>query len=86
MKLNPNFITQDIGDVQYLVSGGMDGFNGIVKSNSSAAFIVDCLKDETTKEEIVKAVEDKYDASHEVIEKDVDKILEKLRSIGALQE
>jgi hypothetical protein len=52
----------------------------------TAGFVVDCLKEETTKEAIVEKMLAKYDATREVIEADVDKILGKLRSINALDE
>ena len=86
MKLKNAFITQKMGDTQIMVSAEKNGFSGMVRSNASAAFIVDCLKNETTKEAIVDAMFEKYDAPRDVLEKDVDGILGKLRSIGALEE
>lgn len=86
MKLNSNFITQDFDNEQIMVSTDTSGFSGLVRSNDTAAFIVNCLKKDTTKEEIVEAVYDKYDANRETIAKSVDEILGKLRSIGALDD
>ena len=48
MKLKREFITQQIGDRQYMVASGTSSFKGMISSNSTAAFIVDCLKEETT--------------------------------------
>ena len=86
MKLKDSFITQDIDGTQFMVAVGETSFNGIVRSNKTAAFIVDCLKTETTKEQIVDEMCAKYDAPKKRIEADVEKILEKLRGIGALDE
>lgn len=86
MKLKEGFITHDSGNEQIMVSAGNTKFNGLVKSNSTAAFIVDCLKSETTEDKIVEKMLEKYDASVEIISADVKKILDKLRSIGALDE
>lgn len=86
MKLKDGFVTHDMGGEQIMVSTGSTAFSGLVRSNGTAAFIVDCLKEETTREEIIAKMLDKYDASEEVISADVDKILEKLRSIKALDE
>ena len=86
MKLTDGFITHEMGDQQVLVAAGDTDFNGLVRSNKAAAFIVDCLQEETTKEAIVDAMTAKYDAPKEVIERDVEAILDKLRSIGALDE
>ena len=86
MKLKDTFITQEIEDTQFLVAVGEASFTGIVKSNKTAAFIVDSLKEETTKERIVDAMCAKYDAPRERIEADVEIVLNKLRGIGALDE
>ena len=86
MKLKDSFITQEIEDTQFMVAVGETSFTGIIKSNKTAAFIVDRLKEETTKEQIVDAMCRKYDAPRERIEADVEKILDKLRSVGALEE
>ena len=86
MKLKPDFITQYIEDTQFLVSVSRDSFNGIVRNNKTAAYIVDCLKQETTKEEIIDAMSAKYDAPRDTIRADVEKIIEELRSINALEE
>ena len=86
MKLNDSFVTQDIDGTQFMVAVGDSSFNGIVRSNGTAAFIVDCLKTETTKEQIVDAMCAKFDAPRERIETDVEAVLNKLRGIGALDE
>lgn len=81
-----DLITQNIGSTQFVVPIGAEAFSGILRNNETAAFIVDCLKEETTKEQIVDAMCAEYDAPRERIEADVEKILDKLRSIGALNE
>ena len=86
MKLKSNFITQNVDDTQFLVPVGAEAFSGIVRSNRTAAFIVDCLKKETTEEQIVDAMCARYDAPRECIAADVREILGTLRGIGALDE
>ncbi len=86
MKLKDTFITQDIDGTQFMVAVGETSFTGIVKSNKTAAFIVDRLKEETTKAQIVDAMCAKYDAPRDRIEADVETVLNKLRGIGALDE
>lgn len=84
MKLKKGFVTHNSNGEQILVAA--DGsFNGIAKSNKTAAFIVDCLKEETTKEEIIDKMVQVYDAPRETIEKDVTKIIEQLNAIGAIE-
>lgn len=86
MKLKSNFITQNIDDTQFLVPLGADAFSGIVRSNKTAAFIVDCLKTETSEDAIVDSMCEKYDAPRERIAADVRKVLDTLRGIGAIEE
>lgn len=86
MKLKDDFVTQTIDDTQFLVAVGADSFSGIVRSNPTAAFIVDMLKEGTTEEAVVDAMCAKYDAPREVISEDVREILDTLRGIGAIEE
>ena len=86
MKLKDDFITQDIDDTQFLVPVGAEAFSGIVRSNKTAAFIVNCLKEETMETAIVDAMCANYDAPRETIAADVAEILGKLRSINAIEE
>ena len=86
MKLKSDVIVQDVEDAQFLVPLGHQAFNGIVKSNKTAAFIVNCLREGTTAEAITDAMCRRYDAPRETIAADVEEILNTLRSIGALEE
>ena len=86
MKLRDSFVTRDMGDVQIMVGVGNSAFSGLVRSNKTAAFIVEQLKADTTKEQLLAALLEKYDVEASVAEKDIDMVLEKLRSIGALDD
>lgn len=86
MKLKHDFIIQDIEETQFLVPVGAESFQGIVRNNQTAAFIVDCLREETTEEAIVDAMLDRYAVDRETVTADVKEILEKLRGINALKE
>lgn len=85
MRLKDTFVTQEIDGEQVMVEAG-GGFSGMVRSNATAAFIIDQLKSDTTKAEILDAMCRKYDASREVMDRDVDCVLASLRKIGALEE
>ena len=86
MKLKNGFVTHEMYGEQIMVATGEARFSGLVRSNATAAFIVDCLKTETTRDAIVAAMLEKYDASEDRIAADVDKVIASLRSIGALDE
>ena len=85
MKLKDNFITHETDGEQIMVASG-GSFAGMVRSNATAAFIVDCLKTDTTEAEILDKMLGKYDADAEVMAKDIKAIIEKLRKIGAIDE
>ena len=84
MKLKKEFITYDMDDKQIMVSTDTKLFSGMIRSNATGAYIIECLKNETTKEEIVEKMLKQFDADKEVISKDVQKVIDKLSSIGAL--
>ena len=86
MKLKSDFLSQDIDDVRFLVPVGTESLHGIVRLNKTAAFIVDCLKEETTEKKIVDSMCEKYDAPRDVMTEDTKNVLETLRKIGALEE
>lgn len=85
MKLKEQFITQDIDDTQVMVSTDNKLFSGIVRSNKSAAFIVNCLKEDTTIDEIVSKMQEKYDGPEAVMRRDAEMVVSKLDSIGAIE-
>jgi len=85
MKLKKVFITQDVDDTQVMVSTDNKLFSGIIRSNKTGAFIVNCLKENTTIDEIVKKMQEIYDGPEEVMRKDAEMIVFKLDSIGALE-
>ncbi len=84
MKLKKEFVTHESGGEQIMVSTDTSAFSGLVRSNHTAAFIVDCLKSETTQEQIVDAMAAEYDAPRDVIAQDVARIIKTLRRIGAI--
>jgi len=86
MKLRDGFITHESGMEHIMVTAGNVDFNGMIRSNKTAGFIIECLKTDVTKEDIVTKLLEKYDAPREQIEKDVEKVLEQLRVIGAIHD
>lgn len=85
MKLKDTYITHDSDGEQILLDTS-SSFAGLIRSNKTAAFIVECLKEDTTEEKIVEAMLEKYDAPKDVLAKDVSDVIEKLRKVGALNE
>ena len=86
MKLKETFVTQQIDDTYVMLDTEKSVFNGIINGNKSAGFIVECLKEEVTKEEIIEKMLNKYDAPVDIITEDVNKIIGTLKKLGAINE
>ena len=88
MKLKQGFITQDYRGEQLMVQvgRGRNAFHGLVRSNETAAFIVNCLKRETSEAELLRALTETYEVDEQRAAAGLRNILEKLRGIGALEE
>ena len=87
MILDSNYITYMLDDTQIMLATGdaASKFNGLARANETAAFIVNCLKEETTREEIIaKMVAEFEGCTEEFAARDVDMVVGKLQEIGAL--
>lgn len=86
MKLNDHFISHKMNDSCILIPGSNAGFSGVVKGNGTLGVILELLKSETTREQIISVMKERFNAPEGAIEKDVDRALSELRGIGALDE
>ena len=88
MKLKKGFVTYVSDGEQLMVAAGPASklFHGMVKSNETAAFIVDRLKKETTVDQITDALLETYDVPREIAKRDTEQVIDTLRSIGAIDE
>ncbi len=77
MELNEEKIAVPVGDNASI-------FQGVIKLNETAAFILNLLKQETSEEAIVGALLSEYDADKETIEKDVKKYITKFTDMGLI--
>lgn len=86
MKLKQGFVVHTMGKETVLTAAGAAGFNGVVRCNVTAGFVVEHLKEETTEEALVAAMLDAFDATPEQAAEAVAKVLAQVRDIGALDE
>lgn len=88
MKLKCDFVSQNISGEGEMSEAmvGLDTkvFNGLVKCNQTAATIMDLLKEEITRDQLINEMCNRYEAPRELIERDEDKVLEDLKKCGAL--
>ena len=88
MKLKKTFVTHTVAGSQIMVPVGESAKNlrGFVRSNETAAFIVDLLKKDTSIDEMVSAVCGEYDADLQQAEAAVQYVIDQLRKLNALEE
>lgn len=86
MKLSKDFLLHHNGEESLVVSTGNAAFAGLVRTNKTAARILDCLVKGADREQIIEDLTARYDAPREQITVDVDHILEQLRRIGAIDD
>ncbi len=86
MKLRDEFVTVLNGDDFVTVSTDTEPFSDMIRGNETAALIMKCLEEETDIEKNTDRIFAEYNAEKSLIRKDVEEIIEKLRSIGAIDE
>lgn len=86
MKLNQNFIIHNMGEETLLVPTAEAPFHGLVQGNSTVEFILNCLQNETTEEDIFAELSKEYKGSVNDMREDVASVIAQLRKIGAIDE
>ncbi len=86
MKLNKEFLLHNTNNESILVPTGNAEFSGVVRGNTTLGAVLELLTSEITEGELIAKMDSRYDAPAETIEKDVKKVLQELRKIGALDE
>ena len=86
MKIKDIFEEELIGTDKVMVSLDNNVLNGIVRANETASYIISCLKQDTTEDNIVFSICEKYNVGIELARKGVVKILSQLRELNLLEE
>lgn len=84
MKLKEGIITHTNEDGFMLIGSGSDSFNGIIKLNKTGEYLVSCLKEETTIEEILEKFKAKYNATEDEIKDGVIGAINQLKEVNAI--
>lgn len=88
MKLKYDFIINDIAGqkVAIAVSDNVKYYSRFIKINDTGAYIMEKLKDDTTVQEIVKAIKTDFEVSADQnIEQMVNNFIEKLKEADVLE-
>ena len=86
MKLKDTFVQHNMDGQTVIVPTAGADFHGLIQGNKTLAVIADCLKQDTTEEEIVDTLCARFDGDREAIKADVAEAIKKLKEIGAIDE
>ena len=86
LKLNQHFLAHDVAGQTVIVPTADASFHGLVQGNKTLSAIVECLSADTTEQEIVNNLCDRFDGNRADIEADVHEAVNRLREIGAIDE
>ena len=88
MKLKKGVLISEYNGGHIVVAAGDAGkiFNGMIKINKSAAFIIELLKNETDIEKLTTALCEKYEVDRKTAMENVITTVETIRKTGLLEE
>ena len=86
MKLKKEIVTIVDNGESMTVSTDTKLFSGIIKGNDTATFLLKCLEEDVSMEDLVKKICDEYEADPDVVKTDIETIIDRLRSINAIEE
>lgn len=88
MKLKKGIVTNSIDGESFAIATGKAAkdFNGLIKNNSSSAFIFELLKKEQSIDSIVSAMMDKYEVDEAVVRADVEELIALLKSKNLIED
>ena len=88
MKIRDELTLQKDGDQYFLVESGDEEKALFIDSNSTASFVLDILAQSNgnvTQEDIIEQIIKCYDVEREIIKKDLDTLVDKMRVAGILE-
>lgn len=87
MKIKDGFARRNIAGSEIVVPVGKTAmqFNGMITLNETGAFIWDCLKEDTTEEDIVSRLLEEYNVEEQKAAADVDKFITLLNDNNLLE-
>lgn len=86
MKLNDEFLLHNMGNETLLVPTANAKFHGLVQGNKTVEVILSCLSKDTTEEEILSVLKERFDGDEDLMKEDIADVVQRLRDIGAIDD
>ncbi len=86
MKIREGFILRKVAKQYVVVATGKASkdFHGMIRLNSSAAYVFNLLKQEREEAELVQALMEEYGITEEIAKEDVESFLTAMKGAGAI--
>ncbi|MCR5611213.1 MAG: PqqD family protein [Clostridiales bacterium] len=86
MKIKDGFVLKNVAEVTVVVPAGAAAldFNGMITLNETGAFLWELLKNETTEEELLKAMLAEYEVDEATARAGIEKFVKRLSEEGLL--
>lgn len=87
-KIKEGFLLRKVAGDHVVVPVGEAGkvFHGMIRLNDTGAFLWEQCRKETTKEQVLQAMAEKYEVDESVAADDLDRFLQQLRNAEILEE
>lgn len=88
IKIKEGFLLRKVAGDHVVVPAGEAGkvFHGMIRLNDTGAFLWEQCRKETTKEQVLQAMAEKYEVDESVAADDLDRFLQQLRNAEILEE
>lgn len=86
MRLKDIFNSEEIYGNRIYVSLDDASFNGLIRANETAAFIIDNLMSEISEDELIEKVKNRYEITEVEANKGVNRIINQLKKLNLIQE
>ena len=88
MKIKSNFVLRNVADTWVVLSMGDSAvdFDGMLTLNESGVVLWKTMENGCDKNALVKALTDEYDVSEEIALADVEIFIDKLSSVGCIED
>ena len=88
MKIKSGYILKDVAGSKIVMAIGEEStkFNGIITFNEVGAEVFTMLDGTKSVEEIVAKIAKDYEAPYEIVAEDVNKLIEKMRNQGLIED
>ena len=86
MRLSNNYVYHMSHGEAALIPTGDTEFSGLVRGNKTLGALLELLQSDTTEEEMIRKLTERFNVTEETASRDVKRVLSELRKIGAIDE